>query len=177
MTVPVEFTPNVSTVPTTIVTVPGNALRQTPSEKDTGSFDCWSAVPNCVVGIGAGSVTGGAVMLPVPENCVVTVVTAIATPPVGVTVTRNGMTSGVATGHPRGGAMACPDEIACAVIFTAEAPPNGDAFVGLAGMPELHETRSNAMPGSSERAMSRDMGNLRPPESKRPARAPQPAAI
>src|SRR5262245_846780 len=158
-------------MPTTNDTVPGKAVRQTLSRNDCGFWACWSAVPYWVVGMGAGSVTGGAVMFPVPVNCVVMLVTTKVTPPVDVTVTRNGMMNGVATGHPNGGRPCVADETAWAVIATDERPPNG-VFVGLAGTLELQEARSNAMPADSERAMSRDMGNLRPRQSKPPAMTP-----
>src|SRR5262245_25386674 len=92
-------------------------------------------------------------------------VTITANVPVGVTVTRNGVKTGVGSGHPMGG-LACAGGSAAAAIDTDDPPANGAAFVGAAGPDELHDERSHAVPSSDGSAMSLDMGNLRPPQSK-----------
>ena len=149
---------------TVTANVPRGAGRQTSNENVWGCCDCSSAVPNWVVGIGAGSVTAGAAKPDESLNCVVMLVTKTIAEPVGVTVTMSGTLKGVATGQPRGGTAGL-DASAVAVIDTDEADMGGVFVVGLTG-PELHDETNNAAASSSGSLASRSMGNLRPQLSK-----------
>ena len=80
----------------------------------------------------------------------VMLVTASATAPVGVTVTRNGIVNGVAAGQPKNGAT-CVEASAFALIDTDEPLANVVGLVGLEAEP--HEVSSNAALTSSGRAV------------------------
>src|SRR5688500_3064226 len=78
-----------------MTTVPDRPAPQ-PTPSDTGNC---SASPNCVIGTGAGSVTGGIWIPDVSVNCSWICVTARLTAPLGETSTTMGTLNGALAGQ------------------------------------------------------------------------------
>src|SRR5215471_12069234 len=155
---------------TTMVTVPCVSGTQTLTGKSCWFLAWSSAVPNCTVGTGAGSVTCCAGIPAGLVNRVEICVTITVVEPTGATATMKGTRKGVANGQTMVVVLVmvedCAGPINRAVIDMMDEPvTKAVGFVGPVEPLALHDDRSTAIPSISG-AMSLNMGNLRPRPSK-----------